>query len=256
MKRRRHPLASELLLTPTMTPNALLQRVKTVLVLLVALVAFAACERDGAEPVLLGKINPQVMSLARAAQNASTNGVTPLALDAVFVRINGETRLVSLEDDYGFAIADLPTGDVSFEIDVGGFAGSVTVRDVLFGELIEIEIIVEEDFLEIQVLRRIESEPELPPPSNGGVIEIDGSDIVYYLSPGVYEGDIIISGSDVTLIGPPACDTLLLGDLIVYGNDIRIINVEVAGGTSFAGNDIEFYQDCYGYGHGDDDDDD
>ncbi|MCG8417630.1 MAG: hypothetical protein MJE77_06755 [Proteobacteria bacterium] len=222
---------------------------------LILAVASTACGRGGPSPVIVGKV--EATSLYKALL-AADPGLEKRAVNLhtdLDVRINGDAERVSLDEDLTFAVPSLPTGDVTFEIDVASFTGSITVHQVQLGELIDVEVYAEDSYLEIRVVRRLQPEPDLPPPDQQGVIEINGNEVVYHLDPGLYDGDIVINGNRVTLVGPINCEAILYGDLIVNGNDIRVINVDLRGQTYIRGNDIDVYHECEGYADSDSDSD-
>lgn len=185
---------------------------------------------------------------------------------AIEISINGEPRSVSVDDDLTFAVEELPTGELSITVEVEGIKGTVTLEGVVEGEVIEIAVIGGRGRLEIRVIRRDVPEGGVGDlPVRRGPIEIYGKHIVYFLEPGVYDGDIIVHGHHVTLIGADGGScftndrTVILGDLVVRGKHVRLVNMTVEGRTRISGHHVSVFGSCSpgaGYArHGWDDDD-
>ena len=92
---------------------------------------------------------------------------------------------------------------------------------------------------------------------------IRGNNITHRLLLGVYYGDIILLGNDVTVVGTRrrgSCDerdrTILEGDLIIRGNNARVYDVGTRGRVTVTGNNADIDSPCDGDRRRDDDDDD
>jgi hypothetical protein len=237
-------VAHRLLFGPRMNPNRLL-------CLAPMLILTAAC---GAEPspVVVGNISTQTMRQAlSAASHDDDEGFEGDARFQLDIEINGDPRAVALDVDGAFAVQELPTGQLHFAVAIEGIRGTLELDDVQPGEVIEIGVSAAPGALELRVVRRdAQLAPEDAPVTQTGDIEIHGKDIVHHLPHGRIEGDIIIHGHDVTVVGPDYYEcreggrTVVDGRLIVHGKDVRVINVEFLRGTQIHGHDVKVYEPC------------
>lgn len=215
-----------------------------------AFVLVAAC---GAEPspVVVGNISTNTMRQALTTATSPDVMLNPeLKLD---VEINGDARAVDLGLDGSFAVQELPAGQLHFQVAIEGIKGTLELDDVQPGEVIEIGVEAAPGMLELSVVRR---DAMLPPEmddtvTHSGDIEIRGHKIVHHLPHGRIDGDIVINGSKVTVVGPDyyGCReggrTVLAGDLIINGHDVRVVNLEIEGRTQINGDKVKVYEPCY-----------
>jgi hypothetical protein len=203
-------------------------------------------------PVLIGTFDSGTIRQALTAASEDTNAEPVGPLTKLQVEINGDPRVIDLDETRGFAVQDLPTGELHFRVDIEGITGSLDVHEVLSGEVIEIGVAAAPGLLELRVRRRdappIEQEPL--PVETAGALEIHGDHVVKHLGYGNIEGDVIITGDHVTVIGPDyyGCReggrAVAEGDLIIEGSHVRVINLEVEGRTVIHGGHVKIYEPC------------
>lgn len=230
LPRNRKALTSSVERPFARTARALLiARPMTRIFAVVPIFAFAlACGEPS--PVIVGRVQ---------------SGLT--ATNTLGVEVNGNLHTVTVEEDGRFSIQDLPTGDLVLAFESTNITGEITIHEVQPGELVEIEVDAGPGHLEISVLRRdpLVVIDELP--EHRGDLVISGNHMIHHFSPGAYEGDLIIKGNDITLVGPNhGCDdaAVIYGDLLVEGNHINLIHVTVAGSKDIRGNDVRIYGGC------------
>jgi hypothetical protein len=208
-----------------------------------------------ASPVVVGHVEGKALSSALTAASAAYDDREYDDREyrrpgrTIRVKINGDARDVGLDDDDLFVLQDLPTGDITFEIENDQFAGRLTIKDVEPGETIDLSIAMDDDEIILRVTRRERRTPRSLPDVEGP-IDIHGNDVIYHLDARTYRGDIRIHGNDVTLVGPrsedcnPDAMAIVEGNLKVKGNDVRILDVLVLGKTDLKGHDIRVHQLC------------
>jgi hypothetical protein len=205
-------------------------------------------------PVVVGRVGPALTSDGYV--------VAPAVGASIDVEINGDDRFVPLGVEETFAIQTLPTGDIEVRAAIEGIAGTMEVYDVQPGEVIEVGVEAAPGSLLMSVVRRDSPGADYGIIYEHGPLQIHSNHVVHHLEPGIYEGDIIITGDHVTIVGPDyyGCRrggrAILLGDLIIEGDHVRVVNLEVEGQTLVFGAHNRIYQSCELFGWDDDRDSD
>lgn len=179
------------------------------------------------------------------------------------MRINGMDRDIQLDADRGFAVRDVPAGDVTIEFEHEGSSGSVTVANVQAGEVIEVLVSTNDaGQLNIRIERR--AMPAAAQPERRQNLHYSSKDSVHQLRAGTYTGNMIIDAKNVTVLGARdrACDgenaTILDGDLIIRAKDAHVVDVVVLGRiiVEDGAKHARILDTCAGWLHGHDHDSD
>ena len=161
---------------------------------------------------------------------------------ALRVGVNGEARDHRLADDGGFVLRDLPEGDVALSFSVGGASGSLTVEGLRDGELLDLSLSPRDGALAASVSRR-------GMPSDSGAREVVAGEARRF-GPGLLQGDLRVVGDGAVVLGHDdgSClrgsRTVVEGDLVVEGDDVRVVGVEVLGAITLRGSRIEVRESC------------
>ncbi|MEZ4407895.1 MAG: hypothetical protein R3A52_15685 [Polyangiales bacterium] len=158
------------------------------------------------------------------------------------VGVNGAARDLRLADDGGFLLRDLPSGDLALSFSLGGATGALTVDGVREGEVLDLTLAARDGALSASVSRRA-----MPEPDDALTV---GAGEVRRFGPGLLEGDLRVTGDGATLLGHddgsclPGSRTVIGGDLVVEGDDVRLVGVEVRGSLTLHGSRIEIRESC------------
>ncbi|MCA9552595.1 MAG: hypothetical protein KC933_21355 [Myxococcales bacterium] len=222
---------------------------KRILALLPFALLGVACGEPS--PVVVGHV--EGASLTQALVAAHDDDALDTRYDlggpSIVITVNGEDRRVRLDADGVFVMQDLPTGDITFTLESDRFRGSITIKDVQPAETVDLSLSLDGTGILMQVTRREVREPRSLPDA-AGPIRIDGNNVIYHLDARTYEGDIEIRGNNVTLVGPRSEDcnqeamAVVTGDLLVTGNNVRIIDVLVLGQVDIRGQGVRRHQLC------------
>lgn len=205
---------------------------------LLPVLCFAGAVACGTEPspVVVGQVSSLEQGLLPSAE--------------IDIEINGDPRVIPVDRDETFTVHELPLGELRFTAEVEGIKGTMEVYDVLPGEVIEVGVEAGPGSLEMRVVRRDPWSPEVDVLPNRGPVYIHSDHVVHHLEPGEYDGDIVITGDHVTLVGPDyyGCRrggrAIVKGDLIVDADHVRIVNVHVEGRTAIHGDHVRVFRSC------------
>ncbi|HEU4409364.1 MAG TPA: hypothetical protein VFS43_29160 [Polyangiaceae bacterium] len=178
------------------------------------------------------------------------DGAAPSAR-RLLVLVNGTPHLVPLAPDGSFQVREVPTGVLTVKAELDGVPGAAVIDEVSAGELVEVSLRPGRDHLSIALTRR--AQPAASPGRVGPHVEARGSDVVYHLGPGAREGNVVVRGNGVTVLGAhegESCDdaqrTIVLGDLIVEGDGAAIYDVAVRGDVIARGKGVRVFDSCSG----------
>lgn len=164
------------------------------------------------------------------------------AVASLRVGVNGDARDLRVSDDGGFLLRDLPAGDLDLSFSLGGATGALTVEGVREGEVLDLTLTARDGALSASVSRR--AMPEADDALTVGAGE------VRRFGPGLLQGDLRVTGDGATLLGHddgsclPGSRTVIGGDLVVEGDDVRLVGVEVRGSLTLHGSRIEIRESC------------
>lgn len=221
------------------------------LAILFAGLVLTACGVGSGDDAGPGAGGAVVLGQVEGALGEAAEG--PFGARLIEVTVNDERRMVAVGDDLTFAVRELPTGDVSVSVGIAGIQGTLELSDVQPGENIHIAIRAGDGQLAISVERREPGEApvvEVEPADHRGPVVIDARHAVYRFEPGVYDGDVIVRGDHVTLLGAPnpGCEadggTTILGDLQVDGKHVKVIDLDVRGASFIHGKHVEVFNGC------------
>lgn len=193
------------------------------------------------------------------------NGVCP----EVRVSVNGSPVSIEFDNNCSFVISGIqpsPLVEVRVELVELGVAGTVEISGVAANELIEIIVQPGNGSLTVTVVRRA-----TPNPMDALPQIIDGNNTSIRLQAGLYEQGLIVNGNNFTLVGSAGenCGdqsgwTVIIGDVLINGNNATFRNIMFLGDVTLSGNNTHFINVCFGgqlivFGNNadfDDDDDD
>jgi hypothetical protein len=163
------------------------------------------------------------------------------AIDDLSIRVNGTPRRVHVGEDSRFVVRDVPEGRVTIASAGSGARGELLLETVHVGEVVDISVRRDERGLGMSVVRRTQAlELRDVLQTDGPPLEIAMSNVCYWMKPGTYARDVLITGNDVRLLGSgTACDesaqTTLTGNLEIRGADVTVFDVEAQGSLTIDG---------------------
>jgi hypothetical protein len=167
------------------------------------------------------------------------------------ISVNDSPRTVDLAEDGSFVVREVPAdGPCVFAIAALGLRGSLTIDDVHLGEVIEVLVRVEIDRIVITIVRRntASEPPREVDQQSGAPLEISANHICYYLRPGVYDRDVVITGHHVALLGNASCAdgqrSVLRGTLRVTGHHDLVQDVDLRGSVVVNGHHDRIADSC------------
>jgi hypothetical protein len=166
--------------------------------------------------------------------------------------VNGQSESMAIAPDGSFVVRDVPTGDVNLSCQTAGLTGTLTIKNVQPGEIIQITIKREGDAIVIVIEQRT---PAAQPPTqvsrtDGDALVIHESHVCYYLKPGHYKRDIIVDGDDVHLFGA-AHDSCVIDDFSILDGKLEldgkrdtVFDVELDGQLALNGQHCSVQDTC------------
>jgi len=167
------------------------------------------------------------------------------------VSVNGAPVRIEFGDDCAFVITGVQPSEsveVRVELVALGIAGTVELRGVLDGELIEILIVPTDVSLTVSVERRT-----MPEPSNDLPAVVEGDDVSIRLPAQQFVQNLTVMGDRFTLVGEPGegCQdpsgwTVIDGEVLVNGDNATFRNILFSGRVELRGNSARFINCCFG----------
>jgi hypothetical protein len=168
----------------------------------------------------------------------------------VNVTLNGNPVDIVMEDDCTFLVSNVQPSEIvvlGIELLDQGISGTIELRNVVEGELIEILVEAGFNSLAISVVRR-----EEPQPVEGLPEVITDNKVTIFLPAGLYEQDLTVNGNKFTLVGEAgdACDqpeawTAIGGKVVINKNNATFRNIAFLGPVEVRGNNARFIHCCF-----------
>lgn len=216
------------------------------------LVALAACgdpssaiqgriAADGPGAVIAGVLDPPLPRIGQAALE-------------ITVSIDGNPRTIYLTPDSTFVVKEVPIGDIAVEVSAAGLSARTSFSGVQRGEVLGILAHRSESAIDLELLPRSKPRAFNVPSRRASIgLEIFEDHAVYFLEPGIYNGNLVVASSDVRVYArnqDESCDIrqrpLVVGFIFALGNNIRIDDVGLRGSVVISGKDVQVGSSCDG----------